>query len=246
MLHRVFCASDTRIVAEVTMIVACPSCETRFIVAEAEIGTRGRLLRCSRCAHTWRHDGVGAEDVARSSGAGDAPLSLRDARDQRRAAVAAMAGQDSGGSSSIGWALLLLVIAGGGIGLYLGRLPIVQAWPQAVVAYEALGIPLGVAGEGFDIRDITTQRRDDSRILVVEGTIVNTLPEARQVPPLKAIAGVKGQPQPLKEWIFASQLGALQGGAVGGFRVELTDLPPASNTLVVTFPEKHEIPGGQH
>lgn len=228
-------------VAELKMIVSCPACETRYIVAEAEIGTRGRAVRCSRCAHTWRAEGVGEEMVEMSSAPDLEVMSLRETRDELRRETRRRAPPPPPPrSSGLGWALLLLVLVGGGAGFYLGRLQIVQAWPQSIVAYETLHIPLGVAGEGFDLRDVTSQRRDDARVLVIEGTLINTTPDVKAVPALKAIVSAKDRPQALKEWVFAPQVGPLEGGAAGGFRVELADLPPAAINLVVTFAEKGE------
>jgi predicted Zn finger-like uncharacterized protein len=41
------------------MIVACPSCTTRFRVAEPELRPNGRRLRCGACGHIWRADAQG-------------------------------------------------------------------------------------------------------------------------------------------------------------------------------------------
>ena len=35
------------------MELACPNCETRFVVAENAIGPNGRKVRCSNCGHVW-------------------------------------------------------------------------------------------------------------------------------------------------------------------------------------------------
>jgi len=37
------------------MLITCPSCDTRFSVADHLIGSTGRLLRCIKCAHQWRY-----------------------------------------------------------------------------------------------------------------------------------------------------------------------------------------------
>lgn len=38
------------------MIVTCPNCDTHFSVSEAALGTRGRTVRCARCAHKWHQE----------------------------------------------------------------------------------------------------------------------------------------------------------------------------------------------
>lgn len=35
------------------MKIACPNCGTRFSVPDQALGTRGRTLKCARCAHRW-------------------------------------------------------------------------------------------------------------------------------------------------------------------------------------------------
>jgi predicted Zn finger-like uncharacterized protein len=35
------------------MLLACPSCETRFQVAAAALGPEGRTVRCAQCRHRW-------------------------------------------------------------------------------------------------------------------------------------------------------------------------------------------------
>jgi predicted Zn finger-like uncharacterized protein len=36
------------------MIVTCPSCSVRYLVDARALGPHGRMVRCARCAHTWR------------------------------------------------------------------------------------------------------------------------------------------------------------------------------------------------
>lgn len=35
------------------MILTCSNCSTQFSINEAALGTQGRKVKCSRCAHTW-------------------------------------------------------------------------------------------------------------------------------------------------------------------------------------------------
>jgi predicted Zn finger-like uncharacterized protein len=35
------------------MIIACPTCETRYDLPESAIGPEGRTVRCAQCRHSW-------------------------------------------------------------------------------------------------------------------------------------------------------------------------------------------------
>lgn len=39
------------------MIIACPSCGTRYAVPDSAIGAQGRTVRCANCRHSWFQDG---------------------------------------------------------------------------------------------------------------------------------------------------------------------------------------------
>ena len=39
------------------MIIACPACETRYVVPDSAIGIEGRTVRCAKCKHSWFQDG---------------------------------------------------------------------------------------------------------------------------------------------------------------------------------------------
>lgn len=40
-----------------TMIIACPACNTRYVVPDSAIGVDGRTVRCAKCRHSWFQEG---------------------------------------------------------------------------------------------------------------------------------------------------------------------------------------------
>ncbi|PLK26688.1 zinc-ribbon domain-containing protein [Novosphingobium sp. TH158] len=46
------------------MIIACPACNTRYVVPDAAIGVEGRTVRCAKCRHSWFQEGPEAQAPA--------------------------------------------------------------------------------------------------------------------------------------------------------------------------------------
>ena len=46
------------------MIIACPSCDARYVVDPAKIGPDGRRVKCAKCGHTWAEAAPPPDDLA--------------------------------------------------------------------------------------------------------------------------------------------------------------------------------------
>lgn len=244
-----------------SMILNCPSCDTRFLIDPTLIGQSGRTVRCGRCAHNWFQVPQPEPEAAETDGADGAdgadaetaPIPrLREFDEARRRSTSrarppALAGPSGmiarPSQKMIWWAglagfvLILLLSA------TLGRNQIVAALPETEKLYALVGLgpsqpevaeelPIG---EGLELRDVTSVRRlvDGQRMLLIEGSIVNISDEPRPVPHLRAVV-TDADGVELTKWTFAAEGADLEPGAETRFKTT-TENPPSQGNLSLIF-----------
>ena len=193
------------------MILTCPSCETRFNVPDAALGTAGREVKCSRCAHRWHAMPAAAEPppplrprpALRESPAEPAAMtvSVEPAQpplppgivSRPRTAPPARPAAPQPSPARLRLAVLALVAALvllGGV-LWFLRADLVAAWPPAGRVYAAIGLEAGppAPGAGLAVRNTTFLREgiDGMVNLAIRGEIANVDNEAHDVPPVVAV-----------------------------------------------------------
>ncbi len=229
------------------MIIACPSCETRFEVNAAAFPPGGRKVKCARCAHIWH---ASPSDEARPI-----PAIAAAARAEPRAEAAPSdtiapptvvptpedapaemiwAGSDipprrSGRLATIGLAAACVALVAAG--LYVFRDTVVAYVPGAGPAYAALGLPVDVTGLDLAIEaQAMSAAGDGATTLVVTGSIANATDRERHVPQIRATLLSKERAE-LHSWTFDVGVASLKPGERYEFRQELAQ-PPADTYQV--------------
>lgn len=196
--------------ARFPVILSCPSCETRFNVPDAALGTAGREVKCSRCGHRWHALPAAPErpPVIRPSPAlreslpeppampGDTaqpPLPSGIVARPRPAPPARPAPAPEPSPVRLRLAVLALVAALvllGGV-LWVLRADLVAAWPPAGRIYAAIGLEAGppAPGAGLTVRNTTFTREgiDGMVNLAIRGEVANVDSSAHDVPQVVAV-----------------------------------------------------------
>lgn len=173
------------------MLLTCPSCSMRYVVADASIGEAGRKVRCASCGHQWFQEGVSAPDIIPQEPPApppsDIPEGVKPVAESAPPVPAAQAQtmreQDliARVCGFFGAFLIFLVLF---LMLVLFKGPIVHHFPPSVMFYELIKLAPPVPGTGLVIDQLQAQEQDDA--LIIEGRIINLTSGEIGVPPVAA------------------------------------------------------------
>lgn len=231
------------------MIIACPSCETRFEVNAAAFPPGGRKVKCARCAHIWHAASPAgvpaipvATELAEPSPETIAPPTVVPPIEDEAHAEMIWAGSDiprrkSGRLATIGLAAACVGLVAAG--LYIFRDTVVAYVPGAAPAYAALGLPVDMTGLNLTIEAEQMAVSDDGAMtLVVKGAVDNPTNEERSVPPIRATLLSKENAE-LHSWTFDSGIVTLKPGERKEFRQELAQPPADTYQVFARFADGH-------
>lgn len=242
------------------MILTCPRCSMRYLLADSAIGDEGRRVRCASCGEEWFQNPP--EDIVRDIGRDAAeasdllentdgfqdrqpessyeeiPHSVRPERGDNP--VPALPGAHEVASPEGVWAgygaaaaVLLLIIGG----LFAFKTPLIKAWPSSLAFFDALGPDTELAGEGlvFDRLSASVIRDVNGQpILRVSGSIINLKSESVEVPPIVASLqngdGSKGH-----AWSFTPELTMLDAEGLYEFSTDFVNPPEEAKDVHLTF-----------
>lgn len=236
------------------MIVACPACRTRYMVAEPELSRPGgRDVRCANCGHTWRQESAAAARPPPGPGPGITPPPLEPLRELprepllepplkplREAVLPPIFGVKPApirpprrhrwialGALAVLVLIVLIVVA-----LIVGRGWVAAAWPRTAGLYASVGLLATSAKTGLEIDKITPSRAADG--LVIEGEIVNSARTALKVPQLR-VALQDGAGKEVQFKLVDPPKALLQPGETAHFRTPFEHASETATGVVVTF-----------
>ncbi|MER2519169.1 MAG: MJ0042-type zinc finger domain-containing protein [Bdellovibrionales bacterium] len=227
------------------MIVACPLCQTRFLVAAGLFVGGARHVRCGRCRHVWmaeleqagQEEGAGGIKAmsAQRGAVGDTPLGASPLVSQPlpldvSAVLASVAGAMPMNASMLRrtlplWArltvvaaLALLFVVGTLWGI-VGRHEIALRWPHMTEVYDKVGLDSHQPGDGIDFREVKSELVYDGGILrlTVEGNLVNATEKEQIVPHILAVA-VGSDGSTIQSWRIDAPAATLAPLATASFR----------------------------
>lgn len=228
------------------MILTCPSCSTRFAVKTEALGDAGREVRCGKCGHKWFQapdaeaapvtaepapEAVEAEAPQPEPAAEPMAAPVPNEEDRppiRRVTTVAPAKRGPKvGPQAVGWAALAAVVVLVLGGTALLRDSIVDAWPPARLLYTTVGLPVGTASLGLEIRNVQRSSVEDGGAtkLVLEGEIVNISGQVTPVPPIRVVLRDDANAD-LAEWTFQATDVNMIPQEIIAFTTSLVD-PPA-------------------
>jgi Protein of unknown function (DUF3426). len=217
------------------MIITCPTCATRYTLADSAVGPQGRKVRCAKCGHMWWQSpddddsDFSLNDVTEIRQTADTP-----AQSARKPAGKA-GGRRLGKGALVGWGVFAAVLVALGVGGFVARGPIVQLWPPAALLYETVGLPVEPPGTGLQLQNVRSEQKTEggAQVLVVDGQIINVSDVMRPVPMVR-VTSLGQDRKPVKSWTVEASPAQLLPGEIAVFRDAQRD-PGAVLEVMITF-----------
>ena len=244
------------------MILACPSCDTRYVVPDSAIGASGRRVRCASCRFSWFQE-AGPLDLKTPAPAAPAPRPepVRETAPQTFDDVAETAETEarepprqwtenppvmpepepmaesyveSGYRPRRNRSKLWMILAIVAALLMLGAIAAIQYFGLPELG-QRIGIPVQ-AGQSLVLTGTADRRwlASGNELLEVRGEISNPTEEAQTVPQIRAELK-DAQGRVVYGWSIAPPVRAIQPGGRVNFDSAERDVPRGGRILSLTF-----------
>lgn len=220
------------------MIIACPSCQTRYNVNIDQLGGAGRVVKCVRCGHKWHQEAPAREQVENQKEATPTTPPRPEHSPKVYRSSAAQKASDTHNDAhlpavvetafkkpliQVSLAIILIVISMGAF--YTFRTPLSQLSQNIKVALNPFGSQENLidnsqqqALAGLVIGDINRQIEDQDGFVtyILKGRITNTSTTEKAIPNLRVtLYGENGEE--LDAWRVQPNKRALKPGEDTGW-----------------------------
>ena len=203
------------------MILTCPSCATRYLIDPSALGETGRLVRCARCSHSWTERPP--EDMPKRVDVLPPPEQVTPLPPGSNLPALNNPPRRRG---LIGWAALVVVIAGIAAVGYFARDKITEVWPDTALLYERIGLGEEDESVGLELRNVkqSTSIVDDQTVIRLRGEIFNISHRDQNVP--RVIADIMDKNRTvIRTWIVTPRTAMILPGEKTEFDDTYADPP---------------------
>lgn len=226
------------------MILTCPSCSMRYLVADSAIPAGGRKVRCASCHHEWFEDGPEPETfeqilekeaenpvepipdavkpIPEGSGIPARPEDVPPPEKDHGVLFARL-----GGYAAAACVCLLLLGA-----LVVLRTPIAKAWPPSLLFYDLVGAKVALPGEGLIIDHVKAVAENKS--LIVRGSIINLKSDEIAVPRILATLW-REDGSAMESWVIDLPHDTIKPEASFDFEAEYPGVPADAKSVNLAF-----------
>lgn len=236
--------------AEVSMILTCASCATRYYADEASIPPQGRVVRCAACGNTWRVE----KELVLDNGAAqpatfvDEPKLTREQIERARRAAASSAGSPTAQARARQMQRQRLerfrtaAIAWGGAGAALAvlltvavvfRQGVAKVWPNTASAYAAMGLSVNITGLEFS--DLAIARSAEGEAALTVSGAVRNIGGNPKSPPVLRFGLLDRNADEVRTWMVSLDGPPIPPGGARQFSTVLANPPVSAVDLEATF-----------
>ena len=214
------------------MILTCPECSTKYLVASHAVGEEGRTVRCSKCAATWFQEPEEKENQEPEENFDPIPESVKPIPEG--SSVPAIAENDNYGSiKGYTAAALIFIILVAPI-LFFAK-DIVKSYPSTLLLYSTLGMDVSYPGEYLAFEHIETHIESDldgKEMLAVSGKILNLSSSEKDIPEINAML-IDSNGNEIADWNFNAIDNIVPSESDIPFHTIYVDIP--TNAVSVKF-----------
>jgi predicted Zn finger-like uncharacterized protein len=224
------------------MILNCPACKTRYLVAPSALGPTGRTVRCAKCGQSWfelppppPRPGLGDELPRRSLPIYESIPNTRPLPSGSN--LPALVRPRRNREELLRWMLFAAVLLAALATLAAFRDPIVRGWPASARLYSVLGLGAPMAKPPlFNVRNLKSERVVEAgrSVLKVSGEVVNLGASAAPAPRVR-LALRDREARELDTWTEVLAIQELAPGQSVHFIGALPDPPEGAFSVQVTL-----------